>query len=158
MLDELRRDIERRLGDLLREADKLRGALTALGSDGARSSSSRAESSTKRSRRATTAPTTRRPARPRQSAATASAAAAKPPATVPTATSRAASGATKTAILAALASGTAMTAGEVARATGLGRASISTTLSRLAKSGEVTKAARGYQLTAPSATKPPELT
>jgi hypothetical protein len=39
-----------------------------------------------------------------------------------------------------------MTAGEVASATGLGRASVSTTLSRLATAGEVTKAARGYQL------------
>ena len=39
-----------------------------------------------------------------------------------------------------------MTAGEVATATGLGRASVSTTLSKLAKSGELTKAARGYQL------------
>jgi len=39
-----------------------------------------------------------------------------------------------------------MTAGEVAKATGLGRASISTTLSRLAKSVEVTKTARGYHL------------
>ena len=39
-----------------------------------------------------------------------------------------------------------MTAGEVATATGLGRASVSTTLSELAKSGELTKAARGYQL------------
>jgi DNA-binding IclR family transcriptional regulator len=40
-----------------------------------------------------------------------------------------------------------MTAGDVATATGLGRASVSTTLSKLASSGEVTKAARGYQLT-----------
>ena len=39
-----------------------------------------------------------------------------------------------------------MTAGEVATATGLGRETVSTTLSKLAKSGEVTKAARGYQL------------
>jgi CRP-like cAMP-binding protein len=39
-----------------------------------------------------------------------------------------------------------MTAGEVASATGLGRASVSTTLSKLAKSGEVSKAERGYQL------------
>jgi DNA-binding IclR family transcriptional regulator len=39
-----------------------------------------------------------------------------------------------------------MTAGEVATATGLGRASVSTTLSKLANSGEVAKAARGYQL------------
>jgi DNA-binding IclR family transcriptional regulator len=39
-----------------------------------------------------------------------------------------------------------MTAGEVATATGLGRASVSTTLSKLARSGEITKAARGYQV------------
>jgi CRP-like cAMP-binding protein len=39
-----------------------------------------------------------------------------------------------------------MTAADVAKATGLGRASVSTTLSRLAKSGEVTKADRGYRL------------
>jgi DNA-binding IclR family transcriptional regulator len=39
-----------------------------------------------------------------------------------------------------------MTAGEIATATGLGRATVSTTLSRLAKSGAVTKAARGYQI------------
>jgi DNA-binding transcriptional regulator GbsR (MarR family) len=42
----------------------------------------------------------------------------------------------------------AMTASEVASATGLGRASVSTTLSKLAKSGEVQKAARGYELAA----------
>ena len=38
-----------------------------------------------------------------------------------------------------------MTAGEVAAVTGRGRASVSTTLSKLAKSGEVTKAKLGYQ-------------
>jgi DNA-binding transcriptional ArsR family regulator len=59
---------------------------------------------------------------------------------------RTAPGATKTAVLGALASGSAMTAGEVATATGLGRASVSTTLSKLAKAGAVTKAARGYEL------------
>jgi DNA-binding transcriptional ArsR family regulator len=59
---------------------------------------------------------------------------------------RAASGSTKTAVLQALAGGNAMTAGEVASATGLGRASVSTTLSKLASSGEVIKAARGYQV------------
>ena len=55
-------------------------------------------------------------------------------------------GATRTAVLEALAGGNAMTAGEVASATGLGRGTVSTTLSKLAKSGAVTKAARGYQL------------
>jgi hypothetical protein len=39
-----------------------------------------------------------------------------------------------------------MSAGEVAAATGLGRASVSATLSQLAKAGELSKAARSYQL------------
>jgi biotin operon repressor len=39
-----------------------------------------------------------------------------------------------------------MTAGEVASATGLGRGTVSTTLSKLAKSGVVVKADRGYRL------------
>jgi hypothetical protein len=39
-----------------------------------------------------------------------------------------------------------MTAGEIAAATGLGRATVSTTLSKLAMSGAITKAARGYQI------------
>jgi CRP-like cAMP-binding protein len=43
-----------------------------------------------------------------------------------------------------------MTAGEVAAATGLGRATVSTTLSKLAKTGEVSKAQRGYILPEPS--------
>jgi DNA-binding IclR family transcriptional regulator len=43
----------------------------------------------------------------------------------------------------------AMTAGDVAAATGLGRATLSTTLSNLAKAGEVNKAARGYRLAEP---------
>ena len=48
-------------------------------------------------------------------------------------------------MLEALSDGKAMTAGEVAAATGLGRATVSTTLSKLAKSGEAKKAERGYQ-------------
>ncbi|MGO9971865.1 MAG: helix-turn-helix domain-containing protein, partial [Solirubrobacteraceae bacterium] len=55
-------------------------------------------------------------------------------------------GATKHAVLEALADGSAMTAGEVATATGLGRASVSSTLSQLANAGELSKAARGYQI------------
>ncbi len=39
-----------------------------------------------------------------------------------------------------------MTAGEIAAATGLGRATVSANLSKLATSGQVTKAAGGYQL------------
>ena len=44
------------------------------------------------------------------------------------------------------ANGQALTASEVASATGLGRASVSTTLSKLARAGDVTKAQRGYKL------------
>jgi DNA-binding transcriptional regulator GbsR (MarR family) len=43
-----------------------------------------------------------------------------------------------------------MTASEVAKATGLARGTVSTTLSKLAKSGEAAKAERGYRLPAPS--------
>ena len=66
---------------------------------------------------------------------------------------RTAAGATKSAVLEALAGGQAMTAGEVAAKAGLGRATVSTTLSKLAKSGEVQKAQRGYRL-APTARPP----
>jgi DNA-binding IclR family transcriptional regulator len=52
-------------------------------------------------------------------------------------------------VLGALGDGQAMTAGEVAAATGLARATVSTTLSKLANTGEVLKAERGYQLPTP---------
>jgi DNA-binding IscR family transcriptional regulator len=55
-------------------------------------------------------------------------------------------GATKTSVLAALAGGEAMTAGHVATKAGLARPTVSTTLSKLAKTGEVQKAERGYRL------------
>lgn len=64
---------------------------------------------------------------------------------------------TATAVLEVLATGGAMTAGEVAVATGLSRSAISSTLSRLTRSGEVSKAERGYQLAStprPKATPP----
>lgn len=48
-----------------------------------------------------------------------------------------------------------MTAGEVATATGLSRASVSTTLSKLANNGEVTKAAHFYQLAGQTAAGAP---
>ncbi len=51
-------------------------------------------------------------------------------------------------MLAALAGGKAMTAGEVATKAGLARPTVSTTLSKLARSGEVQKADRGYRLAA----------
>jgi DNA-binding IclR family transcriptional regulator len=49
-------------------------------------------------------------------------------------------------VLAALAAGESMTAGQVADKAGLPRGTVSTTLSRLAKTGEVQKADRGYRL------------
>ena len=161
MLDKLRQQIQTHLDELLGEADKLRHALTALGSrDRAATPSASAaptaapEPAGRRSRPATASRTaTRKPARSRASAAatTSSPDPAESPASTPTArqargATRTAPGATKTAVLEALAGGDAMTAGEVATATRLGRGTVSTTLSKLAKSGEVTKAARGYQL------------
>jgi DNA-binding MarR family transcriptional regulator len=59
---------------------------------------------------------------------------------------RTAPGATKASVLAALSRGEAMTAGQVATKAGLARPTVSTTLSKLAKTGEVQKAARGYLL------------
>ena len=64
--------------------------------------------------------------------------------------SRTAPGATKALVLAALADGDAMTAGQVATKAGLARPTVSTTLSKLAKTGAVEKAQRGYRLTAAS--------
>ena len=160
MLDQLRRDIQVRLDQLLSEADKLRHALAALGSrDRAKAPTATGISSPTSARKsvrsapATRAPT-RKPARQRPSAKPTAVASSQPVQSQATAPSpaatggpvRTAPGATKTAVLTALANGDAMTAGEVAAVTGLGRASVSTTLSKLAKTGEVTKAARGYQI------------
>ena len=63
---------------------------------------------------------------------------------------RTARGATKASVLAALAGGESMTAGQVATKAGLARPTVSTTLSKLAKTGEVQKAERGYRLTSTS--------
>ena len=49
-------------------------------------------------------------------------------------------------MLRALSSDQALTAGEVAKTTGLARPTVSTILSKLAKTGEVVKAERGYRL------------
>lgn len=61
--------------------------------------------------------------------------------------SRTARGATRSSVLAALAGGEPMTASQVATKAGLARPTVSTTLSKLAKTGEVQKAERGYRLT-----------
>jgi hypothetical protein len=141
VIDQIRNRIQERLDQLTHDADRLRKALAALDP---RSS----------------APPTRKPAA-RKAPASKSAPAAPPKPTAPaaqsapaqrtsqpaaTAARRTAPGATKASVLAALAGGEAMTAGQVAEKTGLGRGTVSTTLSKLAKSGEVQKAERGYRL------------
>jgi len=146
MLDQVRRDLQDRLDDVLAEADKLRRALAALGPGDGTEPSISYDSPAPSSHGRTAA--ARRPGR----------STTPPTSTIFTqygsseisngngASGRTASGATKSAVLAALAGGQAMTASEVANVAGLGRASVSTTLSKLAKTGEVAKAARGYQI------------
>jgi hypothetical protein len=129
LIDRIRQEIEDRLEQLLGEAEKLRKALAALVPRGAPASIKPGTGSA-RPRPTASAPRRRTPARTRQ----------------PTAR-----GATTASVLAALSERDAMTAGEVAVATRLGRGTVSTTLSKLAKTGEVQKAARGYQLPAVSA-------
>jgi DNA-binding IscR family transcriptional regulator len=91
-----------------------------------------------------------RAAKPKASAAPARTASTRRSAkstTTSTSNGRTARGATKASVLAALAGGDAMTAGQVATKAGLARPTVSTTLSKLAKTGEVQKAQRGYRLT-----------
>lgn len=133
MIDRIRQEIQERLEQLLAEAEKLRDALAALDPREPRSRGRRAAS-------------------PAASAAPATASATAAPRTrtraaaTKTSGGRTAPGATKNSVLSALEKGGAMTAGEVASATGLGRGTVSTTLSKLAKSGVVVKADRGYRL------------
>jgi DNA-binding MarR family transcriptional regulator len=103
-----------------------------------------------------TEPSRTAPARKRTRAAkpTPAASATRPARARQTAASKAATngrtvrGGTKASVLAALTGGEALTAGQVATKAGLARPTVSTTLSKLAKTGEVQKAARGYRLAA----------
>jgi DNA-binding transcriptional ArsR family regulator len=118
VIDRLRKQIQERLAEVMAEAEKLRQALAELDDRGVTGSTKRARSPRRgASGRSRTQP------RPRT-----------PP------------GATRARVLDALSAGNAMTASEVASATGLGSATVSTTLSKLAKSGDVRKAERGYSL------------
>ncbi len=150
MIDRIRQDIEQRLEQLLAEADKLRQALAELGSSGGVSArGSRRGRGAGGSRTGTGARSGGRGGA--RSTGTAGRAGSRGSGTTRgggSSRARNTSGGTKNAVLEALqgAGGSPMTAGEVASATGLGRASVSTTLSKLARSGEVTKAARGYQV------------
>ena len=144
MIDRLREQIQERIDQLAGEADRLRKALAALDPRSSAQSASEPPAP-KRAEAATTKPaasaTKRAPAR-----RTSRAAAPSP--------RRTARGATKASVLGALAGGEAMTAGQVADKTGLARATVSTTLSKLAKNGEVQKAERGYRLPAAAPATP----
>ena len=139
LIDRIRHDIQQRLEQLLAEADKLRHALAALDprerSTPKPKTTSRPTAKRAANTRDAPKPT---PARTRTRAAgTANAARGS---------TRTAPGETKARVLAALSSEHALTAGEVAKTTGLARGTVSTTLSKLSKTGEVVKADRGYRL------------
>lgn len=141
VIDRLREQIQQHLDQLIGEADRLRKALAALDprSPPAPAAKAAARTAPARQRAQATSPTPQAPATKRAPARRTN---------QPTAPSsrRTAPGATKASVLAALAGGDAMTAGQVADKTGLARGTVSTTLSNLAKSGEVQKAARGYRV------------
>jgi CRP-like cAMP-binding protein len=147
VIDRIRQDIQHRLDELLAEADKLRLALVALESR----ESQRAHRSPRRGANEPAARPTSRQAAALASDSTRTRRRAASAANVP---ARSASGATKAKVLCALSNDGALTAGEVVKATGLGRASVSTTLSKLAKSGEIAKAQRGYRLPGSAAPAP----
>ena len=140
MIDRIRHDIQQRLEQLLAEADKLRHALAgarpprALNpqSENDEIAAAREAGSEDAGRCETDAGATRTPTAGAANGASAS--------------TRTPPGQTKTRVLAALSSDQALTAGEVATATGLARPTVSTTLSKLSKTGEVVKAERGYRL------------
>jgi CRP-like cAMP-binding protein len=139
VIDRIREQIQQRLDQLVGEADRLRKALAELDP---RSSKAPARK-----------PPARKPAQPTASPAASTTKRAparrtsRPAARSPR---RTAPGATKASVLAALDGSEAMTAGQVADKTGLARPTVSTTLSKLAKSGEVQKAERGYRLASPA--------
>lgn len=138
MIDRIRHDIQQRLEQLLAEADKLRHALVALDPRERVSSTAKATRAQPIAKRTvnTSQAVKRTPAR----AVSASNGAPSSRRTRP--------GDTKVKVLAALSLDQGLTAGEVAQRTGLARPTVSTTLSRLAKTGEVVKADRGYHLPA----------
>jgi DNA-binding transcriptional ArsR family regulator len=139
LIDRIRHDIQQRLDQLLAEVDKLRHALAALGPR---------ERSASEPDTTSSPPAARQAAKPDAPKRTATRARTRTAGTTngARASARTAPGETKAKVLAALSSGGALTAGEVAKATGLARPTVSTTLSRLSRSGEVVKADRGYRL------------
>jgi hypothetical protein len=144
VIDRLREQLQHRLDQLIGEADRLRKALVALDprSSATPARNPAAPSARARTRARTATPKPKAPATTRSPARQTTQPAARSP-------RRTAPGATKAKVLAALAGGEPMTASQVAAKTGLERGTVSTTLSKLAKTGELQKAERGYRL-APS--------
>jgi hypothetical protein len=138
VIDRLREQIQQRLDQLAGEADRLRKALAALDPRSSKAPARKPAPST--AAKPATSAAKRTPTQP-----------TSPPASP--SPRRTAPGATKASVLAALGGGETMTAGQVAEKTGLARGTVSTTLSRLAKSGDVQKAERGYRLTSPATPK-----
>jgi DNA-binding transcriptional ArsR family regulator len=136
LIDRIRHDIQQRLEQLLAEADRLRRALVALDPRERVSPTSKATNSQPSAKRAgnTQEAPKRTPVR------------AASPSSGATASKRTRPGETKVTVLAALSRDQGLTASEVAQATGLARPTVSTTLSRLSKIGDVVKADRGYRL------------
>jgi len=138
LIDRIRHDIQELLDQLLSEADKLRQALAALDPRERRTKqtkSAKPQAAAKQPSAKASSP--RQPRARTRRGATAS---------ITATPARTAPGETKAKVLAALSHDGALTASDVAKATGLGRATVSTTLSKLAKAGEVAKAERGYRL------------
>ncbi len=144
VIDRLREQIQERLDQLAHEADRLRKALAVLDP---RSSAAPTRKPPGRKPPAASKPDSALATKPTAPAAK-TATARRTPKPAARSARRTAPGATKGSVLATLAGGEAMTAGQVADKTGLARATVSTTLSKLAKTGEVQKAERGYRLAA----------
>jgi sugar-specific transcriptional regulator TrmB len=141
LIDRIRHDIQQRLEQLLAEADKLRHALVALDPRERGSSTPKATKPQPSAKRAANMPEVSK--RTASGTVSASSGASSSRRTRP--------GETKVKVLAALSLDQGLTAGEVAQATGLARPTVSTTLSRLAKTGDVVKADRGYHLSSKTA-------
>jgi hypothetical protein len=124
-IDELSHQIERRLAEVREQADRLQAALDALGSESGDA--------------------------PPVAAVTPS---RKPHPHASWRQRRAPRDATRHAVLEALASGDAMTASQLATATGLQRERIAPELSKLAKTGKLVKASRGYKTPESEASTP----
>jgi len=124
-IEELRHQIERRLTEAREEVGRLEAALDALGHGGGNATPG-GVAKARRHPRAQTTPKRRRAPR----------------------------GATRHAVLEALADGNAMTAGQLATATGLPRERIAPELSKLVKTGDLVKADRGYKAPTSEASAP----